>query len=287
MRRYLFLTIGIISFVSCGAPTLVGVWKTQSFTLPSGAIKKHENDSTMVYQLKADTTSYTVNKGEVVFKPNGEGFYTLMGDPPESFSYRIEGNLLIATEDGYVDTARVLSLKKKEMKVQALDDGLVFIYRKVSGFSESARNNKNKIPISDQEINPKQLRTAVIEFTVKGNFSVEDAGSMIAEWMTVALDNTEVFKVYERLSLAQLMKEHELGLTGIMDEQTIAEIGKIHGVEAIVTGSIFKFGNVISVTSKLIDVETAQLIKSGDIKVNKLDDIPEKLDELALELAER
>ncbi len=44
-----------------------------------------------------------------------------------------------------------------------------------------------------------------------------------------------------------------MGMSALMDKKTIAEIGKMHGVEAIITGSVIKFGDVISVNTKMID----------------------------------
>ena len=103
--------------------------------------------------------------------------------------------------------------------------------------------------------------------------------------MTTSLNKTDAFEVYERLSLHTLMEEHKLGMSGLMEEETIAEIGRIRGVQAIVTGSVIKFGDIISVTAKVIDVETAKIIKSSDIKVGNINAISPEIDKLAWELA--
>ena len=128
-------------------------------------------------------------------------------------------------------------------------------------------------------------KTAVVEFTERGNLDVQDAGSIIAEWITTALNKTGAFEVYERLSLEKLMEEHKMGMSGLLDESTIAQIGKMRGVQAIVTGSVLKFGDIVSVTAKLIDTETAQIIDSGVIKATNLNTISFEIDKLAMELA--
>ena len=76
-----------------------------------------------------------------------------------------------------------------------------------------------------------------------------------------------------------------VGAAGLDAVLSAAKAGKIHGVEAIVTGSVIKFGNIVSVTVKLIDTETAKIIDSADVKAKSLDELSEKIDELALELA--
>ncbi|MBN1613791.1 MAG: hypothetical protein JW950_04915 [Deltaproteobacteria bacterium] len=140
-------------------------------------------------------------------------------------------------------------------------------------------------PHVGQRLRTKVLKTAVVEFTERGDLGVRDAGAIVAEWMTTALNKTRVFEVYERLSINKLMEEHKLGMSGLMEEETIAQIGKMRGVEAIVTGSVIKFGDVISVTAKLIDTETAKIIDSGDIKVTNINSISFEIAKLALELA--
>jgi len=89
---------------------------------------------------------------------------------------------------------------------------------------------------------------------------IEDAGEIVAEWMSSSLHKTQVFDIYERVLLYKVLEEQDLGFTGAPDEKTIAEIGMIYGVEAIVTGTISKSGNTISVVAKLIDTETAKVI---------------------------
>jgi len=131
------------------------------------------------------------------------------------------------------------------------------------------------------KLRKKILTTAVVEFTERGDLGIQDAGAIIAEWMTTALNKTGVFEVYERLSLDKLMAEHKMGMSGLMEEETIAEIGKMRGVEAIITGSVIKFGDIISVTAKLIDTETAKIIDSGDVKVTDANRISLEIDKLA------
>ena len=81
------------------------------------------------------------------------------------------------------------------------------------------------------------------------------------------------------------MEEHQLEMSGLMDDDTIAEIGRIHGVQAIITGSVLKFGDIISVTAKVIDVETAKIVDSADVKVKDVNAISSEIENLAWDLA--
>ena len=129
------------------------------------------------------------------------------------------------------------------------------------------------------------LKIAVMGFDKRGQSEIHDAGKTVADWITTSLNKTKVFEVYDRLSLDKLLSEYELGHSGLLDEKTIAKIGKIHGVQAVVTGSVIELNNAVSVTTKLIDTETAKIIDSANIKVNSFDNVVFVTDWLANELA--
>jgi len=129
------------------------------------------------------------------------------------------------------------------------------------------------------------LKTAVVGFSERGNLGIQDAGEIIAEWMIPALNKTGAFEVYERLSLDKVVQEHALGQSGMVSDEAMAQIGKLRGVQVIITGSVIKFGDVISVTAKVIDVETAKIIDTADIKVTDVNAISNEIDKLAWELA--
>lgn len=134
-------------------------------------------------------------------------------------------------------------------------------------------------------IRERVYKSAVVEFSERGDLGVPDAGAIIAEWMTTSLNATGAFEVYERLSLSKVLAEHEFEMSDMLDEETIAEIGRMHGVEAIVTGSVLKFGDIISVTAKVIDVETARIIDSADVKTTDVNQISAEIEKLAFLLA--
>jgi TolB-like protein len=158
------------------------------------------------------------------------------------------------------------------------DKGIILI-SSGSGAATTAGSPLNR------KIRQKVLKAAVVEFSERGTLGIKDAGTIIAEWLTTALNKTGAFEVYERLSLASIMQEHQLSQSGALDDATIAQVGKMKGVEAIVTGSIIKFGDIISVTAKVVDVETAKILATADIKVNDINAISTEIEKLAWELA--
>lgn len=127
----------------------------------------------------------------------------------------------------------------------------------------------------------KKMNVAVLEFDVKGDLGKEDAGAIVAEWMVNALHKSQAFNLRERVLLKKVLEEQELGMTGRMDGATASKIGEIYGVEAIITGSVIKWGTIIYVTARLINTENGAILKASEVKTNDINDIRNKTDELA------
>ena len=138
--------------------------------------------------------------------------------------------------------------------------------------------------LHQNEIPTENLSTAVIEFDEKGSLGIDDAGAIVSDWMSRSLHKTNAFDLFERVLLAKVLAEQNLGLTGALKQETVARIGEVYGVQAIVTGTISKFGNTVSVVAKLIDTETAKVISTADVKTTNLDALPNMMDQLARQL---
>ncbi|MDZ7622724.1 MAG: CsgG/HfaB family protein [Candidatus Competibacteraceae bacterium] len=128
-----------------------------------------------------------------------------------------------------------------------------------------------------------RMTATVVEFSVRGDLP-DHAGAIMADLMVSAIANTGSFTLKDRLSLAvaaRIAKAQELGATGLLDPKTAAELGRLYGVDAIVTGGISKLGDLITVQARLFDTKTAALLRSGQIQGRDLDTIQIKVNELA------
>ena len=76
--------------------------------------------------------------------------------------------------------------------------------------------------------------------------------------------NANRFKVIERAQLEKILVEQKLGLSGIIDASTAAQVGKGIGADGVVCGSIISGGNAVSIDARLIDTETAGIITARD-----------------------
>ncbi|MCX5781709.1 MAG: hypothetical protein NT145_03255 [Elusimicrobia bacterium] len=69
-----------------------------------------------------------------------------------------------------------------------------------------------------------------------------DIGEGVADMMVTEFTNTKKVRVVERAELETVMKEQNIGLSGAVNAQTAAQLGKILGVQYMVIGSVNEFG---------------------------------------------
>lgn len=106
-------------------------------------------------------------------------------------------------------------------------------------------------------------KIAVVDFTDLSG-GITELGRFMAEEFSVALAGTgKGFTVVDRTHLKTILKEHKLSATGLIDQKTARELGKIAGVEALITGSLTPMGESVRVSVKVLDTETAVLIDAS------------------------
>ena len=104
-------------------------------------------------------------------------------------------------------------------------------------------------------------------------------GSMSGKYIN-ELKNTGRYRVVEREKLSEVLKEHALSASGVIDVATATEIGKVLGVDAVVISSISKvafrkgmlFGLIawihkksieVSMEARIVDVNTAEVLSTA------------------------
>ena len=135
----------------------------------------------------------------------------------------------------------------------------------------------------DSYANGKKTRLAVIDFEQKGEqeFRGRQVGEIVAEWMITSLVRTGRFDVVERAQLQKILKEQQLGMTGMINQETAAKVGELLGVKVIITGSVIRLGNIYDVNTRVINVEDGSILKAEKIRGPGLDAIEQMMDSLA------
>ena len=114
----------------------------------------------------------------------------------------------------------------------------------------------------------KKSKIAIMEFPDLHG-SVSELGKFIPEELTTRLFMTKRFEVVERSLLNKVLEEQNLGISGLVDASSAAQIGKMLGVEAIVTGTITDMGNMLRINARIIATETASVFAVSSVSIEK------------------
>ena len=130
------------------------------------------------------------------------------------------------------------------------------------------------------------IRVGVVEFQEKNDIGLDNSGVIVAEWVVTAFQQTGRYQVEERLLLEQVLEEQQLMLSGIIDEDQAPKIGELYGVDAILTGSVMRVGSDISVTGRIINVGTGEILRTASVTTGELGQLETEVIVLANELAD-
>jgi len=113
-------------------------------------------------------------------------------------------------------------------------------------------------------------KIAVIPFSYADNTSSTKDGSIISERLTMKLINLQKFEIIERSVLNKVLDELKLQNSGVIDASSAKELGKVLGVDAIITGTLIQTADGrIEVNARIIKTETAQAIGASQVYVVK------------------
>ena len=110
-------------------------------------------------------------------------------------------------------------------------------------------------------------RVAVLEFT--GNSKLEGKVDLrLSDMLITSLVKSGKFELIERTQIEKILNEQKLGMSGIIDESTAAEVGKLLGAEYVIFGvltsttkqNIDKFAYILVVVETSIDVRVVDAV---------------------------
>ncbi len=109
---------------------------------------------------------------------------------------------------------------------------------------------------------------------------------MIRSNLASAITATPGYEGYDRVDMDQILGEHNFQRTGMVSEQQIKRLGEMTGAQYIlVSEAIILKTNELFVASKILDIESAKILKYANVKVdNNIQSINESSTKLANEL---
>ena len=102
---------------------------------------------------------------------------------------------------------------------------------------------------------------AVLQFDAE-NVSTSEA-KILTNRLNDELFNFGKFTVIERAQIEPVLKEQGFQQSGCVSSECAVEAGKLLGVDQIVTGSIGKIGSYYTVSERMIDVQTGEVLKNS------------------------
>ena len=112
-----------------------------------------------------------------------------------------------------------------------------------------------------------KLIVAVVDFTnIKKDPALDYLVKGIPESIITYLGKSGKLEIVERSRLEAALREMQLTMSGIVDEQTAVEVGKAVGANAIMVGSFLQIGNLIRINTRLIDVKTSRVIAAEQVQ---------------------
>jgi TonB family protein len=107
-----------------------------------------------------------------------------------------------------------------------------------------------------------QETIAVVDFDGKGVTDIE--ASALADRFASELYNLGIYRLIERERVGEILEEQGFQQSGCTTAECAVEVGQMLGTELIITGSISKVGNVFSVSSRIINVESGEIYKMSN-----------------------
>ena len=102
---------------------------------------------------------------------------------------------------------------------------------------------------------------AVIEF--EGNNIPSGEVRALTNRLRSELVGKGQLTIIERGKMEEILKEQAFQQTGFVSSECAVEVGKMLGVQNIITGSISRVGSINSVTARVVSVESGEIIKSA------------------------
>lgn len=166
---------------------------------------------------------------------------------------------MVDIQTGKIEKIAIVDTKNSYAKILKKD--IKYLGEKLMGESDSTSGvyqidpTKNRPPI------------AVLKMEGKGLDSTELFG--LTERLRVELFNTQKYDVLERAQMAKILDEQALQNSDeCQNENCMVQIGKLIGVKYMVGGSCVRIGSMHSVSARIIDVETGQIIRTATVDMD-------------------
>jgi hypothetical protein len=129
-----------------------------------------------------------------------------------------------------------------------------------------------------------KVSVAIIDFESQAPGNPQ-LGTQLSDILTARLSIYDQFQLVERKKLEDLLKEHQLNLTGMVDTPDAIKAGKLIGARILIFGRAFALDRDLYIVTKIVGTETSQVkgtIAKGSLESN----LSEIIDKVATDLTD-
>jgi TolB-like protein len=123
-----------------------------------------------------------------------------------------------------------------------------------------------------------QPRVGVMDFNTVG--VEEPMGKGVSELICTELSANSSVRLVERAAMRRLMEERNLRGSDLADS-VAAELGKLAGADSVLVGSLVKTGDKLTVATRLVRVQSGEVVLGRSVTVRSESDLPRVGRELA------
>ncbi len=145
-----------------------------------------------------------------------------------------------------------------------------------SGTAEENDSKKESAAVA----NVKKVYIGISDFDIHSkDEALQALADDIPQTLTRAFVQSRYIKPVDRQEFDKIFKEIKLSMSGISDEKTAVEAGKVIGAEYILLGSFIKLGSQVKITCRMVRTETAEIVYTANVKgaYEELFDLEEEL----------
>lgn len=129
---------------------------------------------------------------------------------------------------------------------------------------------------------PPPVTLAVLPFDASDE-KLQGKAAEVAALLGAQLSANADLWLVERAELEKILSEQSLKLSGLADPATAANVGKLTGARALVTGRVIKSGDAVVVVAKIMSTETSRVF-GETVTATSLDALAKPIEELAVKV---
>lgn len=170
------------------------------------------------------------------------------------------GNRYFAPDDAWAGKKALIAATND--LCNKLEDAMPLLLKEVQKKSYT----KKRLKTNGNFTSGHKENIAIIQLDTPG--LTESDAIILTNRLRYEIFQTEVFNIFERDKMDEILKEQGYSQTGIMSSESLVEVGKLLNVELIAGGSVSKIGEFYSIELRLFEVRTGQIISMATEDIN-------------------